>query len=76
MAVWNMKIVKKFLFSISSIMRTDNLMMERLSKNKLNAVLESYGDLRIILTNILKECIEEFNKEELVELLTTKEQEY
>ena len=57
-------------------MRTDNLMMERLSKNKLNAVLESYGDLRIILTNILKECIEEFNKEELVELLTTKEQEY
>ena len=64
-----MTIVENFFLAVTSIMGAKDLMLECFTKEKYNYIVEKYGDLRIILANILKDCIADFEKEQLFELL-------
>eukprot|EP00092_Neocalanus_flemingeri_P017839 GFUD01019303.1.p1 GENE.GFUD01019303.1~~GFUD01019303.1.p1 ORF type:complete len:1705 (+),score=380.42 GFUD01019303.1:51-5165(+) len=64
-----MPIIENFFLAVTSIIGAKDLMVENFTKEKYKSVLDQYGDLRVILANILKDCIAKFDKETLLELL-------
>ena len=64
-----MEIVENFFLAVTSIIGAKDLMVESFTKRKNKSVLDQYGDLRVILAETLKDCIEQFDQEQLFELL-------